>query len=224
MCGWLGEQAKALGAPLSLAYPTILCVFAGQGVGKSGSVRGNLYGLLIGPKGAGKTRTIDRALHKLEYEYPRQIKKRYPGSEHGLILTLDGKKPKDMTDLDWTMTKPFLLVQDGCRNTFGKMSIDNSALPYAINHLFNQNEYEAANAKGSMVCIAQLSMIGGLTAENAKISAKCSARQRLTAHTTASSSEWHRQAGIGTMNGSKQPSRCGGYLELVNVQDEGCPP
>ena len=164
--GWLGEIAAALNAPMSLAYPTMLCLFAGQGVPKSGSVRGNLYGCLIGPKGTGKTRTIDRGLLKLEYEYPRQIKKRYPGSEHGLMLTLDGKKPKDMEDLDWTLTKPFLLVQDEYRSTFGKMSIDNSALPYMINHLFNQPDYETASQKGSMVCIAQLSMIGGLTAEN----------------------------------------------------------
>jgi hypothetical protein len=166
--GWLGEIAASLNAPMSLAYPTMLCAFAGQGVPKSGSVRGNLYGCLIGPKGTGKTRTIDRGLSKLEYEYPRQIKKRYPGSEHGLMLTLDGKKPKDMEDLDWKLTKPFLLVQDEYRSTFGKMSIDNSALPYMINHLFNQSDYETASQKGSMVCIAQLSMIGGLTAENAE--------------------------------------------------------
>ena len=166
--GWLGDVARSLNAPMSLAYPAMLCVFTGQGVPKSGSVRGNLYGCLIGPKGTGKTRTIDRGLLKLEYGYPRQIKKRYPGSEHGLMLTLDGKKPKDMEELDWKLTKPFLLVQDEYRSTFGKMSIDNSALPYMINHLFNQSDYETASKQGSMVCIAQLSMIGGLTAENAE--------------------------------------------------------
>lgn len=166
MYGWLGEQARTLGAPLSLAYPTMLCVFAGQGLGRSGSIRGNLYGCLIGAIGTGKTRTIDRALVKVEYEYPRIIKKRYPGSEHGLMITLDGKKPKDMVDLDYHMFKPFLLVQDELRNTFAKAGIDNSALPFAINHLFNQSEYETASKQGAMICIAHLSMIGGLTAEN----------------------------------------------------------
>ena len=65
------------------------------------------------------------------------------------MLTLDGKKPKDMIDLDYHMFKPFLLVQDEFRNTFAKAGIDNSALPYAINHLFNQSEYETASKRGS---------------------------------------------------------------------------
>lgn len=166
MYGWLGEQTLALNAPLSLAYPTMLCFFAGQGVSKSGSVRGNLYGCLIGGKGTGKTRTMDRAKARLSYEFPFQIKKGYPGSEHGLMIMLGGKKPKDMEALDWSMTKPFLLVQDEFRNTFAKAGIDNSALPFAFNHLFNQSDYETASQKGAMVCIAQLSIIGGLTADN----------------------------------------------------------
>jgi hypothetical protein len=166
--GWLGEIAAALNAPMSLAYPTMLCVFAGQGFYRSGSVRGNLYACMIGPKGTGKTRTIDRALHKLKYEYPWLIKKRYPGSEHGLMLILEGKKPKDMTEVELITSKPFLLVQDEFRSTFGKMGIDNSALPFMFNHLFNDSEYETASQKGSMQCRAELSIIGGLTAENAE--------------------------------------------------------
>jgi hypothetical protein len=166
--GWLGEIAATLNAPMSLAYPTMLCVFAGQGFCRSGSVRGNLYGCMIGPKGTGKTRTIDRALHKLKYEYPWLIKKRYPGSEHGLMLILEGKKPKEMTEVELMTSKPFLLVQDEFRSTFGKMGIDNSALPFMFNHLFSDSEYETASQKGSMQCRAELSIIGGLTAENAE--------------------------------------------------------
>jgi hypothetical protein len=166
--GWLGEIAASLNAPMSLAYPTMLCVFAGQGFYRSGNVRGNLYGCMIGAKGTGKTRTIDRALHKLKYEYPWLIKKRYPGSEHGLMLILEGKKPKEMTEVELITSKPFLLVQDEFRSTFGKMGIDNSALPFMFNHLFNDSEYETASQKGSMQCRAELSMVGGLTAENAE--------------------------------------------------------
>jgi hypothetical protein len=65
-------------------------------------------------------------LHKLKYEYPWPIKKRYPGSEHGLMLILEGKKPKDMTEVELITSKPFRLVQDEFRSTFGKMGIDNS--------------------------------------------------------------------------------------------------
>jgi len=165
MYGWLGKFAHQLQCPLSLAYPALLCVFAGQGISKSGSVRGNLFGCLIGPKGTGKTRTIERCLSKLEYEFPWTIKRRYPGSEHGLMLILEGKKPKDLTALD-NISKPFLLVQDEMRSTFGKMGIDNSALPFAFNHLFYLDEYGTENQKGGMICFAKLSMIGGLTAEN----------------------------------------------------------
>jgi len=166
MYGWLGDFAKTLNAPLDLAYPAVIAAFAGQGVMKASNVRGNIYCCLIGPKGTGKSRTIDRALLKLEYEYPWGIKRRYPGSEHGLMLTLGGQKAKDMTAIDHTITKPFLLVQDEFRSTFGKMGIDNSALPFMINDLFYHDEYETSNQKGSMVCRPKLSIVGGLTCEN----------------------------------------------------------
>jgi hypothetical protein len=168
MYGYLGEIARSLNAPLDLAYPTMLCVFAGQGISKAGSVRGNLYGCLIGPAGTGKSRTIDRALEKFEYQYPFTIKRKYPGSEHGLTLILEGMKVKDMTAIDRAMTKPFLLVQDEFRNMFAKSNIDNSALPYMLNDLFYHDEFETTNQKGSMACRPKLSIIGGLTCANAE--------------------------------------------------------
>jgi hypothetical protein len=166
MYGFLSDFAKTLGAPLDLAYPAAICIFAGQGIGKAGGVRSNLFGCLIGPIGTGKTRTIDRALESLEYEFTFQIKRRYPGSEHGLMLILDGKKPKDMQPLDYGMTKPYLLVQDEFRNTFAKSNIDNSALPFAFNDLFYHDEYSTESQKGGMICRPNLSIIGGLTAQN----------------------------------------------------------
>jgi len=91
-------------------------------------------------KGTGRTRTIERCLTKLEYEFPWTVKRRYPGSEHGLMLILEGKKPKGLTALD-NISKPFLAVQYEMRSTFGKMGIDNRALPFAFNHLFYLDEY-----------------------------------------------------------------------------------
>jgi hypothetical protein len=144
--------------------PALLCVFTGQGISKSSSVRGNLFGCLIGPRAQAR-RTIEGCLTKLEYEFPWTVKRRYPGSEHGLMLILEGKKPKDLTALD-NISKPFLGVQYEMRSTFGKMGIDNRALPFAFNHLFYLDEYGTENQKGGMICYAKLSIFGGLTAEN----------------------------------------------------------
>jgi hypothetical protein len=126
MYGWLGKFAHQLQCPLSLAYPALLCVFAGQGISKSGSVRGNLFGCLIGPKSTGKTRTIERCLSKLEYEFPWTIKRRYPGSEHGLMLILEGKKAKDLTAVN--------IRQDGHRQQRLALRVQPSVLSGRVRH------------------------------------------------------------------------------------------
>lgn len=166
MYGWLKDVAKTLESPMDLAYPTMIAVFAGQGTCKVGGVQGKIYLCLIGKKGTGKSRTIDRALLKLQYDFPFQIKRKYPGSEHGLVNILEGKAPKDMTNIEAMTSKPFLLVQDEFRLTFGKMGIDNSALPYMLNELFYHDEFETSNQKGSKVCYPQLCIAGGLTCQN----------------------------------------------------------
>jgi hypothetical protein len=166
MYGWLGDFAKQMNCPFSLSYPAMLAIYAGQGMVKNNNVQGKIYACLIGPKGSGKSRTIDRGLLKLHYDLDWMIKRRYPGSEYGLMLTLGGKKPKEETVIEQMTTQPFLLVQDELRSTFGKIGIENSALPFMINDLFSHDEYETSNQKGVMRCRPKLSIIGGLTAEN----------------------------------------------------------
>jgi len=164
MYGWLGDFARTLDAPLSAAYPTVLCIAAGYGVSNVGRLRANLFGNIIGRKNSGKTRVIERALESWHAPSDQQIVRRYPGSEVGLIQLLGGKKYKDMEEDDF-VPKPYLLAQDEMRITFNKMDIQGSSLPNMLNEMFYRDDFGTASKQGNWVCCARLSVIGGLTAD-----------------------------------------------------------
>jgi|SRR5579872_1745305 len=166
MYGWMGDFCRKLNCPLDAAYPTVLAIGAGYGVPFTTTVRTNLYTTLIGSKGTGKSVTIKRILTAWSPPAEIQVIKKYPGSEIGLIQLLGGKKHKDMDQQDF-VAKPYLLVQDEMRATLGKVNIQNSALPYMFNQLFYQNDYGTASKQGHYECAAKLSMVGGLTCEDA---------------------------------------------------------
>jgi hypothetical protein len=95
--GWLGKKASQLDSPMGWAYPTMLAVFAGQGINLLKTdieVRSNLYVCLVANKGEGKSRTFNRALTSLPYANPERIKKGVPGSEHGLVNLFVPPRPK----------------------------------------------------------------------------------------------------------------------------------
>ena len=95
-----------------------------------------------------------------------QIATAYPGSEIGLVQILGGKKAKDMTAEDHIVHQPYLLVQDEMRLTFGKIAIQNSALPNALNEMFYKDSFETAAKQGRWACSAKLSILGCLTCAN----------------------------------------------------------
>lgn len=165
MYGWIGDFCRTLQCPLQVAYPMALAFFAGNGIPFSNNVRTNLNVCAVGPRGWGKTRTYQRIRDSFVYSVPTQIIAKYPGSEIGLVELLGGKKAKDEEELDM-IPKPFLLYQDELRSTFAKVGIENSALPYMINHLFSEDEYGTASKRGHYVCHPRLSIIGGLTCDN----------------------------------------------------------
>ncbi len=168
MYGWIGDFCRTLGCPLQVAYPIALAFFAGNGIPyyRSGGeeVRTNLNVCAIGPKGWGKSRTYKRIKMSFVYSVPGQIIEKYPGSEIGLVELLGGKKAKDEDEVDM-LSKSFLLYQDELRSTFTKAGIENSALPFMINHLFSEDEYGTASKRGHYVCHPKLSIIGGLTCD-----------------------------------------------------------
>ena len=168
MYGWIGDFCRTLGCPLQVAYPMALAFFAGNGIPyyRSGGeeVRTNLNVCAIGPKGWGKSRTYKRIKMSFVYSVPGQIIEKYPGSEIGLVELLGGKKAKDEDEADM-LPKSFLLYQDELRSTFTKAGIENSALPFMINHLFSEDEYGTASKRGHYVCHPKLSIIGGLTCD-----------------------------------------------------------
>ena len=168
MYGWIGDFCRTLGCPLQAAYPMALAFFAGNGIPyyRSGGeeVRTNLNVCAIGPKGWGKSRTYKRIKMSFVYSVPGQIIEKYPGSEIGLVELLGGKKAKDEDEADM-LPKSFLLYQDELRSTFTKAGIENSALPFMINHLFSEDEYGTASKRGHYVCHPKLSIIGGLTCD-----------------------------------------------------------
>ena len=164
MYGWCGEFARTLDSPLDVAYPVVLAVAAGYGVPTAGRLRPNLYVNIIGRKGTGKTRVIERTLEAWQPPSPHQVVRKYPGSEVGLIQLLGGKKAKDMDEEDF-VPKPYLLAQDEMRITFGKMGIQGSALPNAFNELFYRDDFGTASKQGHWSCVARMSMVGGLTCD-----------------------------------------------------------
>jgi hypothetical protein len=164
MYGWLGDYARKLGCPLSAAYPAVLAVAAGYGVPDDRRVRATLYVTLLGKTRAGKSVTKDRAVDSWTPPTEAIKKDGYPGSEIGLIQMLGGKKVKgDEHDFE---TKSYLLVQDEMRMMFGKIAIQNSALPYALNQMFYKDVFETATKQGHWVCDARLSVLGCLTCAN----------------------------------------------------------
>ena len=164
MYGWCGEFARTLDSPLDAAYPVVLAVAAGYGVPNAGRLRSNLMVNVVGKKGTGKTRVIERTLEAWHAPSEQQVIRKYPGSEVGLIQLLGGKKAKDMEELDF-VPKPYLLAQDEMRITFGKMNIQGSALPNAFNELFYRDSFGTASKQGHWTCVARLSVVGGLTCD-----------------------------------------------------------
>ena len=162
MYGWCGEFARTLDSPLDAAYPVVLAVAAGYGVPCAGRLRPNLMVNVVGKKGTGKTRVIERTLEGWNAPSASQVIRRYPGSEIGLIQLLGGKKAKDMDEADF-VPKPYLLAQDEMRITFSKMGIQGSALPNAFNELFYRDDFGTASKQGHWTCCARLSVVGGLT-------------------------------------------------------------
>jgi hypothetical protein len=171
--GWLGKKASQLDCPLGWAYPAMLTIFAGQGVNLHKTdleVRSNLYGCLIGPKGDGKSRTMNRALASMPYAHPEYIKKGVPGSEHGLVNLFcppKPKKPPKGCEEEAPAMELFagLLKQDEFRATLNKVAIQGSCLPTVLCEAFYDDEITASAVKQgvrSMLC--RLSIIGGLKA------------------------------------------------------------
>ena len=163
--GWVGEYAKKLGAPLSAAYPAALAVAAGYGVPNDRRVRTNLYVTLLGKSRVGKSVTKDRAIMSWVRPAEAVLVKAYPGSEIGLVQILGGKKVKEGEDHE-AHPKSYLLVQDEMRMMFGKIAIQNSGLPNALNQLFYEGIFETAAKQGHWVCDAKLSILGCLTCAN----------------------------------------------------------
>jgi len=165
MYGWLGDYATKLGSPLSAAYPAALAVAAGYGVPSDRRVRTNLYVTILGKTRAGKSVTKDRAVDSWLRPPEAMSSVAYPGSEIGLVQILGGKRVKQGDDHDLTC-KQALLVQDEMRLTFGKIAIQNSALPNALNEMFYKDVFETAAKGGFWVCDAKLSILGCLTCAN----------------------------------------------------------
>ena len=164
MYGWLGEYATKLGCPLSAAYPAALAVAAGYGVPDDRRVRTTLYVTILGKTRSGKSVTTDRAMGWMRPP-ESMTSTAYPGSEIGLVQILGGKRIKEGADHDLTC-KQALLVQDEMRLTFGKIAIQNSALPNALNQMFYKDVFETAAKGGFWVCDAKLSILGCLTCAN----------------------------------------------------------
>jgi len=164
--GWIGDFAKQLNCPLSAAYPAALALAAGYGVPSDKRVRTTLYVTILGKTRVGKSVTKDRALESWAPPSESQVVTAYPGSEIGLIQILGGKKAKDMTQDDYRIQVPYLLVQDEMRLTFGKIAIQNSALPNALNEMFYKDSFETAAKQGRWTCSAKLSILGCLTCAN----------------------------------------------------------
>jgi len=163
MYGWLGEFAKKLQSPPSAAYPAVLAVAAGYGVPNDPRVRSTLYCTIIGVTRSGKSATAKRILDSWVAPPEAQVIRAYPGSEQGLILLLGGKKHKDMKPDDY-YAAPRLLVQDEMRMMFGKIAIQNSGLPHALNEMFYLDTFSTAvKVGGHMECAGRLSILGCLT-------------------------------------------------------------
>jgi hypothetical protein len=118
----------------------------GPGRSKSGSVRGNLFGCLIGPKGTGKTRTIERCFTNWSVNSRGRSSGVIPGSEHGLMLTLEGKAKRFDRARQYLQTLPAGSGRDAA--TFGKSTTGRCASPSTICSISTST---APRTKGSRI-------------------------------------------------------------------------
>jgi hypothetical protein len=142
-----------------------MAVASSYGVPAYRNLRPNLYVTLLGKTRVGKSVVVERATKSWVPPVESMVVNGYAGSEIGLVDILGGKRLK--ADEDWQANpKPTLLVQDEMRMMFGKIAIQNSSLPYALNQLFYKDIFETASKGGHYVVSTHLSMLGCLTCAN----------------------------------------------------------
>lgn len=168
MYGLAADQARALQAPLGWSYVSVLTLYAALGVqvhdqGGEG-IRPTLYTALLGNKGAGKSRTIDRAMKMIKkhiasldgrVELAGHLKDTTPASDRGLYEMFASP---DQIAVPWT------LVLDEMKDMMQKMAIRGSSLAPVLCSLFYRDRAGSADKSGDHTIHVKLSILGNLKA------------------------------------------------------------
>ena len=159
--GALGELCKKyLGRyPRAYAWIALVTVASALVPRRSQSQKFNIYGVLVGPVGSGKTETIRAAQTLLHISTP-ELLDAMVGSGEGLMQRIAD-----------AFGSPRLYSPDELSHLLTKMAIQNSSFPSILTRAFNYDQFEVVMAKGKRVQFhALLSILGGVVDEKFGIS------------------------------------------------------
>jgi hypothetical protein len=187
MRGKLGELARAMQVPLGFAYPAILAAFSAKPLfDRMLDNRLNLYVVLVGSSGAGKSVAIDRAVQSVELRKNLDYLKADIGGDMQLTRTLGdhagksekrGSKPPRIPGF-----RKLLLQTSEINDVLGKTTMDCSTLASKLCGLWDDNEYIKPDGKDNITVNCRLSWIGGLPADEEDTSRFVELFSQSTAH------------------------------------------
>ncbi|PYX30453.1 MAG: hypothetical protein DMG80_11995 [Acidobacteria bacterium] len=150
MYGEAKKIARMLKAPIGFGYLAVICGLSVR-VAPISTVRPNLFGMLVGDVGEGKTVAKERTEQILGLVNSGSYESTTPASDRGLLTLFPGPE-----------TKPFLLALDEARAAMEKGSIQSSTLISGLCELWSRDSTGVADKKGVQRASVRLSILGNL--------------------------------------------------------------
>ena len=156
--GDLGELCREKLLPLSPAGYAWVCLLAAAGalVRPHPNCRTNLFGVLVGEVGTGKTETSKNAFAAVNLG-PPTLKDNHYGSGEQMLRDLGEEKPDG---------EPRLLWIDELVHLFSKMQIEHASFASTLCEAWNKDGFRHSMAKAKVNFACRLSLLGGVVSSN----------------------------------------------------------
>lgn len=165
MFGRGAELARSMQSPLSLAYPSILTLYAGQGINMrtpDPKARPALFTFLMGGAGDGKSLVMQRAQQVLGYTH-EHVDTSVIVSDRGLVNAC--REGLDRKDPPGDLRAVCFMTDEGI-SMLNKMAISGSTLAQTLCEVWSRDRFGAKDKLGSCNANARVSMLANLKLAN----------------------------------------------------------